>query len=110
MEESILTLPRDEVEVDAEAAQGPLEWWRHTLGHGGINAVPLPSRVVEGVRKLQPRLTRIFLQEFFRIYPDHDRFHWSRLDPYMDALARTGTKVVAAITIKPSVLFPKIDH
>jgi xylan 1,4-beta-xylosidase len=89
--------------------QGPLEAWRHALGHGGINAVPLPETVVEGVTKLKPRLIRIFLQEFFFIYPEHGRFDWSRLDPYMAAFARTGAKVCAAICIKPRPLYPKID-
>jgi hypothetical protein len=64
---------------------------------------------VRGTAKLKPRLIRIFIQEFFQVYPEHGRFDWSRLDPYMDALARTGAKVVAAITIKPKPLFPKID-
>src|SRR5689334_9426342 len=106
MRQRILSLPNVDVHIDVETTQGPLEWWRHTLGHGGINAVSLPERVVEGVHKLQPRLIRIFLQEFFQIYPDHGRFDWHRLDPYMDALARTGAKIVAALTIKPPVLFP----
>src|SRR5712692_4745238 len=108
--ENIAALPRSTVSIDAAATRGPLEAWRHALGHGGINAVPLPERVVEGVRKLEPRLIRIFMQEFFDIYPDHGRFDWSRLDPYMEALAHTGARIVAAITIKPRVLFPQIDH
>ncbi|HZT42961.1 MAG TPA: hypothetical protein VFA07_12405 [Chthonomonadaceae bacterium] len=110
MRQRILSLPRVDVFVDTEAALGPLEGWRHTLGHGGINAVPLPSRVVEGVHKLQPRLLRIFLQEFFQVYPEHGRFDWRRLDPYMDALARTGAKIVADISLKPRALFPAIDQ
>lgn len=108
--ENMTSLPRATVVINATAAVGLLEAWRHALGHGGINAVPLPDRVVEGVRKLEPRLIRIFIQEFFQVYPERGRFDWSRLDPYMDALARTGARVVAAITIKPEVLFPKIDH
>jgi hypothetical protein len=108
--QKLLSIPRSQITIDAAAAIGSLEWWRHGLGHGGINAVPLPARVVHGVRKLQPRLIRVFLQEFFQIYPEHGRFDWSRLDPYMDALAATGAKVVAAITLKPCVLFPAVDH
>jgi xylan 1,4-beta-xylosidase len=103
-------LPRATVAIDAGSSQGPLEAWRHTLGHGGINPLPLPRRVVDGVRRLKPRLIRIFIQEFFDVYPDHGRFDWSRLDPSMDALAQTGARVVAAITIKPRVLFPQIDQ
>jgi hypothetical protein len=105
-----LSLPVARVTVDAQAVEGPLETWRHALGHGGVNPLPLPDGVVKGVRKLRPRLIRIFIQEFFRIYPRAGRFDWSRLDPYMDALARTGAKVVAAITIKPEPLYPKVDQ
>ncbi len=110
MTDPFLALPLVTVSVDAGAPVGPLELWRHTVGHGGINALPLPDRVVGGIQKLKPRLVRTFIQEYFTIYPDHDRFDWTTLDPYMDALAQTGAKVVAAIAIKPSVLFPTIDH
>jgi hypothetical protein len=104
------TCPRQEVTIDASAVAGPLENWRHSVGHGGINHLPLPDHVAQGTRRLAPRLVRIFIQEFFRIYPEHGRFDWSRLDPYMEALARTGAKIVAAICIKPPPLYPKIDH
>ena len=96
--------------IDAGDVQGALELWRHSLGHGGIKSLPLPDRVVDGVRRLGPRLVRIFIQEFFNIYPERGRFDWSRLDPYMQALARTGAKVMAAITIKPKPRYPTIDQ
>ena len=98
------------ITVRPQEQLGPLELWRHTIGHGGINPLPLPDRVVRGTAALEPRLVRIFIQEFFQVYPDRGRFDWSRLDPYMDALARTGAHVVAAITIKPPPLYPTIDH
>ena len=110
MNRNFLSLPVTEIKIDAAASQGPLEQWRHALGHGGINALPLPERVVEGLKHLQPTLIRIFLQEHFDLYPAHGEFNWAKLDPYMDALARTGAKVVAAITIKPPLLYPHIDH
>lgn len=106
----LAALPVAQITVDLGKDQGPLEAWRHTLGHGGVNSLPLPDRVVAGTARLHPRLVRIFIQEFFQIYPDHGRFDWSRLDPYMDALARTGAKVVAAITIKPKPLYPEIKE
>src|SRR5262249_46409197 len=105
----LATAPVIDVAVDLAADEGPLELWRHSVGHGGTNPLPLPARVVEATAKLKPRLIRIFIQEFFQIYPEHGRFDWSRLDPYMNALARTGAKVVAAITIKPRPLFPTVD-
>jgi xylan 1,4-beta-xylosidase len=101
--------PVIDVAVDLAADEGPLELWRHGLGHGGVNSRPLPDRVVQGAAKLKPRLIRVFIQEFFQVYPEHGRFDWSRLDPYMDALARTGAKVVAAITVKPRPLYPTVD-
>jgi hypothetical protein len=104
------SIPQRDVTIDAKDRLGDFEWWRHALSHGGINTIPLPPRVVTGLAKLKPRLIRIFLQEHFNIYPDHGRFDWSLLDPFMDALARTGAKVVACICIKPKVLYPKVDH
>jgi len=98
------------INVDAGQVTGSFAWWRHTIGHGGINSHPLPDRVVAGARKLRPQLLRTFLQEYLDIYPEHGRFDWNRIDPYIDSLAATGAQVVAAITIKPPPLFPKIDH
>lgn len=99
-----------QVTVDTKSVMGPLEMGRHSVGQGGINPLPLPDRVVKGLARLRPSLVRIFIQEFFRIYPDHGRFDWSKLDLYLDSFARTGTKIVAAITIKPQVLYPRIDQ
>jgi len=99
-----------DVTIDVAPTGEPLELWRHSLGHGEVNWLPLPDRVVEGVRRLRPRLIRIFIQEFFQVYRGSGRFDWSRLDPYMEAMAATGAKVVAAITIKPKALYPEIDQ
>lgn len=107
--DKLVELPIKDVTIDANGSEGEYEWWRHTIGHGGINSLPLPAKVIEGSAKLAPRLVRTFIQEYFDIYPEHGRFDWSRLDPYMDSLAATGGKVVAAITIKPRALFPAID-
>ena len=104
-----LSLPVAAVAIDARGGQGTLETWRHTVGHGGINALPLPDRVADGIGKLKPRLLRTFIQEYFNVYPEHGRFDWSKLDPYMESLARTGAEVVAAICIKPRPLFPTVD-
>lgn len=110
-------MPRDaggtrhaEVRVDAADRVGPLELWRHGVGLGGINSRPLPERVVRGARALRPRLVRVFIQEFFGVYPEHGRFDWTRLDAYLGSVARTGARIVAAICIKPPPLFPVVDH
>lgn len=103
-------LPLVSIDIDASPTGEPLELWRHALGHGGVNPLPLPVRVIAGVRKLKPRLIRVFIQEFFTVYRGNGRFDWSRLDPYMDALRETGARIVAAIAIKPKALFPATDQ
>lgn len=100
----------DVVDIDCGETTGPAELWRHTVGLGGINTTPLPESVVSGARALRPRLIRVFIQQFFDVYPAVGRFDWSRLDPYMDALAGTGAKIVAALCIKPGPLYEAIDH
>ena len=109
-EQRVISMEQVDVLVEVQERLGALEWWRHALSHGGINTRPLPGRVVRGLARLRPRLIRIFVQEHFTVYPERGRFDWSVLDAFMDSLAQTGAKVVAAITIKPKVLYPKVDH
>jgi xylan 1,4-beta-xylosidase len=104
-----LKLPIHNVTVDVHPPLGKLECWRHSVGQGGVNPLPLPPKVIEGVKKLRPRLVRVFIQEFFFIYPDHNKFDWDRLDTFLESFAATGASIVAAITIKPKVLFPEVD-
>jgi xylan 1,4-beta-xylosidase len=104
-----LSMKRTSLRVDAAQALGNTEFWRQSIGVGGVSYEPLPCRVSSALKALKPRLVRIFLQEYFNIYPDHGAFDWSRLDPYMDAIERTGAKVLATINIKPPVLFSGVD-
>jgi xylan 1,4-beta-xylosidase len=104
------TLPRTTIHVDATASEGTLDRWRHSIGQGGVNSLPLSERMIHGIRKLQPRLLRIFLQEYFNVYPDHGVFNWDKLDAYMDSFAATGAKVLATINLKPPVFFHQINH
>jgi len=110
MSENITSLPKKNITLDVKNRAGILELYRHGLGQGGISPKPLTENVVQAVRMTKPRLIRIFIQEFFEIYPSHGKFKWGKLDAYMKTLDETGAKVVASITLKPPVLFPKIDH
>lgn len=103
-------LPRTTIQVDTLANMGPFEGWRHCVGQGGVNSLPMPEKVTLGLNKLQPRLVRVFLQEYFDIYPDHGVFQWDKLDTYLGSFAGTGTKVLATINLKPPVLFPEKNH
>jgi xylan 1,4-beta-xylosidase len=106
----IHSCPRNEVTVDGGTQLGPLEAWRLSVGHGGINWKPLSPRVAAGIAQLRPRLVRVFLQEFFAVLPAPGRLDWTRLDPYLDSFARTGATIVAAICLKPPPLYPRIDQ
>lgn len=103
-------LPRNILTLDAAKVTGVYEPWRFAIGHGAVNSLSLPAKVIEGTRKLKPRLMRVFLQEFFDIYPDHGVFNWTKLDAYLDSFAKTGASVLATINFKPRVLFPEMDH
>jgi xylan 1,4-beta-xylosidase len=103
-------LPRTIVNVDTQVVTGRFEAWRHAIGHGAVNSLPLPEKVIQGTSKLKPRLMRVFLQEYFDIYPAHGVFNWTKLDAYMESFARTGTKLLATINFKPLVLFPEINQ
>lgn len=103
-------LPRREIKVFKNCSLGTFEWWRHSVGHGGVNSLPLPKKVRMGTKLLSPKLIRVFIQEFFNIYPDHGVYDFTKLDVYMDSLASTGAKIVAAICIKPKCLYPTKNH
>lgn len=103
-------LPRRQVKVLKNQVIGPFEWWRHSVGHGGVNSYPLPQKVVQGAKLLSSKLIRIFIQEFFYVYPDHGVYDFTKLDAYMDTFAATEAKIVASICIKPRCLFPVINH
>jgi len=110
MERTIFDMPQAAVSVLCRETIRAHESWRHSIGHGGINRYPLPPRVQRGLAALKPRLVRTFIQEYFNVCPAYGVYDWSLLDPYMDALAASGGKVVACICIKPPVLYPQVDQ
>ena len=101
---------RHDVSLNFANDLGPLDLSAHSTGIGGVHPMAMPEAVVEGMKQIKPGLIRIFLQEFFFIYNDDGSFDWSRLDPYMDAVAATGAKIMASICIKPHALYPVVDE
>lgn len=65
---------------------------------GGANRMPVPESIRPRVKALGHRMVRVFLQEYFFIYPEHGVFDWTRLDAFMDSLEQMGVKVLASIT------------
>ncbi|MCL2815703.1 MAG: hypothetical protein FWD23_13990 [Oscillospiraceae bacterium] len=101
---------RRKLTVDWERDKGELDMRYHSLGIGGIHPMPPPQNIVNPTAYLKPRLIRIFLQEFFYIYPEHGVFDWTKLDLYMDAVHAMGGGIMASICIKPKPLYPVVDE
>jgi len=103
-------MPRRVLNVDWAKDAGPLDMRYHSMGIGGISSLPPSAKIVDKMALLKPRFIRIFLQEYFYIYPKHGVYDWSRLDPYMDAVHAMGGDIMASICIKPKVLYPELDE
>jgi xylan 1,4-beta-xylosidase len=80
------------------------------LGQGGLQSDPMIQPHIKELKQLRPRTIRLFLDEYYRIYPAKERYDFSKLDPELRAIRATGARPVLAIAIKPPPLYPKVDH
>ncbi|MDR0494252.1 MAG: hypothetical protein LBG95_01300 [Treponema sp.] len=110
MKTKFSNMEQQEIIVKCHETLGPLSYRNHSFGIGGVNSLPIPARVSGCVKALRPELVRIFIQEFFSIYPDHHVFNWDKLDKYMESVKAAGAGIMAHITIKPKPLYPIIDE
>ena len=94
MEKYFASLQRVPVEVKCDKRIGDFKNKGFALSHGGLGKYPLPPAVVRGVEALKPERIRIFIQEFFNIYPGHDTFNWDDLDAFMDYLRKRGQRLL----------------
>jgi hypothetical protein len=78
MKTKFTNMKQQEIIVECRETLGPLSYRNHSFGIGGVNSLPIPSRVSIGVKALRPKLVRIFILEFFCIYPDHHVFNWEK--------------------------------
>ncbi len=97
-----------DVRVNFARKLGPLEIDRFALGQGGLSEEPMWGDRAAEIRALQPRLIRLFIQEYFDLLPARGRYHWKTLDESVDLILKTGAKPLMCIAFKPRVLFPKI--
>jgi len=110
MNDKFSTMLRRRLDIDWAKDKGPLDMRNHTAGIGGVHSAPPPKLAVEGMAALKPRMIRIFLQEFFFIYPEHGVFDWTKMDAYMEAVHAMGGDIMASICIKPKPLYPVVDE
>jgi hypothetical protein len=89
---------------------GRMEMDHIALGQGGLSPDPIfHSRVAE-IRALHPHLIRIFVQEYFDLLPAPGQYHFDTLDQSVDDIIQAGAIPLMTITIKPKVLYPKVDQ
>ena len=99
-----------QITIDPSRVAGPIDVTRYALGQGGLSDQPMFEGQVEQVAQLHPQTVRIFLQEFFDMYPARHRYHWDTFDKVIETVLATGAKPILCLCLKPKVLFPKIDQ
>jgi len=60
--------------IDFADVIGTMDFKNHSFGIGGVNPMPMPQKVAEGMSKLKPAMIRIFIQEFFFIEKDNGHY------------------------------------
>jgi xylan 1,4-beta-xylosidase len=99
-----------EVVIDAARVGGHIDLTRYALGQGGLSEKPMFDANVPQIAQLHPQTIRVFIQEFFNLYPAHGSYHWDTFDRFIETILATGAKPVLCLCFKPAVLFPKIDQ
>jgi len=98
------------VTISLEDCLGSMEIDHMALGQGGLSAEPMwDSRIAE-IRALRPSMIRLFIQEYFNLLPEPNRYHFDTLNRSVDAILNTGAEPLMCICFKPRVLFPEINQ
>ena len=103
-------LPSTQIRVMFADRLGPLEIDKMALGQGGTSSEATWADRIPEIRALRPRVIRLFVQEYFDLLPERDRYHFETLDRNVDMIIRAGATPLMCICFKPQVLFPEIDQ
>lgn len=95
--------------ADISHSMGSIDLTRYALGQGGLSDQPMFDSAVDQVHQLHPQTVRLFVQEYFNLYPAHGKYHWTTLDKSIETILATGARPLMCLCFKPKVLFPKID-
>src|SRR6266498_4614027 len=98
------------IAIDVQKEAGPMEIDRFGLGQGGLSDSPIWDDRIPEIRSLNPRFIRLFIQEYFDVYPAKGKYHWKRLDQSISTILQTGAQPLLSIAIKPKALFPAINQ
>lgn len=102
--------PQIELAVDTSQSRGSIDLTRYALGQGGFSYEPMIDGVIPQITQLHPQTIRLFIMEYFNIYPGHNQYRWNRLDKALQVIQATGAQPIMCLCLKPKVLFPKVDQ
>jgi len=102
--------PAAKVSIDAGSPGGPIALERYALGQGGLSDDDMLAPHVDQLRWLSPKVIRLFLQEYYDVYPQRGKYRWDTLDRAVASIIATGAKPLMSICLKPPVLYPEIDQ
>jgi hypothetical protein len=80
------------------------------LGQGGLSDEPMWGDRIAELRSLQPKLIRLFVQEYFNLLPELGHFQFESLDRSVDNILATGAKPLMCICFKPRALFSEVNQ
>ncbi len=96
--------------IDQSTVTGSVDWTPYSLGQGGLWSGPMIGPYISPLRQLHPKFIRVFLQEYYNLYPAHNTYNWALLDQFLSEVVATGAVPIANIDFKPAVLYPTIDQ
>ena len=91
--------------VDASQIEKKVNFRNFSLGQGGQSSEPFPEKVVERLQEISPSFIRLFVQEYFNLYPSHNKYNWKKLDKVVESIKKTGAKPLFCLAIKPKILY-----
>jgi len=96
--------------VDTSRPSGQIDLTRYALGQGGLSEQPMFGDRVDQLAQLHPQTIRLFVQEYFDLYPVHHEFHWATLDKAIETILATGAKPIMNLCFKPRILYRQINQ
>jgi xylan 1,4-beta-xylosidase len=87
-----------------------LDLTRYGLGQGGLSVEPMFDDHADEIATLRPQTIRLFVQEYFNLYPAHGVYHWDTLDRSIENILATGARPLMCLCLKPRVLYPQINQ
>jgi hypothetical protein len=83
---------------------------RYGLGQGGFTDQPMLAPHVDDLRQLEPKVIRLFVQEYYDLMPAKGKCNWKKLDRELESIVATGAKPMLCLCMKPRALFPTLDQ